>query len=227
MKPSFILHKDSLCVLEELTDEQRGKLFYAIYCYQIGQEIELDMLTKIAFSQFKNQFIRDEEQYQNTCKRRAEAGSKGGKQKVANASKSKQSVAKVAENKKKSKSNSDSKKEERIYINSKYANDLFIEYLVLRKKMKLSNSESVITRLLNKLNEYFSKGHSIEDVISNAINSSWKDFYEPKQQTQNNMSFKQQDKETSNRKINAYLDSGYSLRDTHEIQEVEVIGYDN
>ena len=96
MKASFILHKDSLCVLEDLTNEQRGELFYAIYCYQIGQEIELSSIIKIAFSQFKNQFIRDEEKFIKTVEARKQAGSKGGKQKVANASKSKQKKANVA-----------------------------------------------------------------------------------------------------------------------------------
>lgn len=97
MRNSFVLHNDSLCILEDLNDEQRGQLFYAIYQHQLGNELELTPLIKIAFSQFKNQFARDEEKYKNTCKRRAEAGSKGGKQKVANASKPKQKVANVAE----------------------------------------------------------------------------------------------------------------------------------
>lgn len=99
MKPSFILHKDSLCVLEDLTNEQRGELFYAIYCYQIGTEIELSPIIKIAFSQFRNQFIRDEEKFKNTVEARKQAGSKGGKQRVANqanASMSKQTKANQA-----------------------------------------------------------------------------------------------------------------------------------
>jgi len=84
MKPSFILHKDSLCVLEDLTNEQRGELFYAIYCYQIGKELELSSIIKIAFSQFKNQFVRDEEKFKKTVEARKQAGTKGGKQRVAN-----------------------------------------------------------------------------------------------------------------------------------------------
>ena len=84
MKSSFILHKDSLCVLEDLTNEQRGELFYAIYSYQIGQEIELSPIIKIAFSQFKNQFVRDEEKFKKVVEARKQAGAKGGKQRVAN-----------------------------------------------------------------------------------------------------------------------------------------------
>jgi len=36
MKKSFILHHDTLNVLDELTDEQAGKLFKAIFNYHIG-----------------------------------------------------------------------------------------------------------------------------------------------------------------------------------------------
>jgi len=108
-RKSFVLHKDSLDILEELTDEQAGKLFKAIRYYQLGMDIELDQITKLVFSPFKNQFTRDDDKYIETCERRAIAGSKGGKQKVANASNSKQKVAKVAESKSVSKSDSDSK----------------------------------------------------------------------------------------------------------------------
>ena len=114
-RKSFVLHKDSLDILPDLTDDQAGKLFKAIHAYQIDEEISLDQITKMVFLPFKNQFIRDDEKYLETCERRAVAGSKGGKQKVANASNCKQKVANVADSVSKSKSvsksDSDSKKE--------------------------------------------------------------------------------------------------------------------
>ena len=106
-KNSFILHNDSLDVLDELTDEQAGMLFKAMRAYHCDEHIELDSLTKIVFSPFKNQFNRDKIKYEKTCERRAVAGSKGGKQKVANASKPKQKVANLAENDNVSKSDND------------------------------------------------------------------------------------------------------------------------
>ena len=42
MRKSFILHNDSLNVLDILTDEQAGKLFKAIKNYQNGVKQELD-----------------------------------------------------------------------------------------------------------------------------------------------------------------------------------------
>tara|TARA_R110001632_G_scaffold1663_3_gene7271 strand:+ start:1286 stop:1978 length:693 start_codon:yes stop_codon:yes gene_type:complete len=118
MKKSFLLHIDSLCILNDLTDEQSGQLFKAMYQYQIGEVLELSPIIKIAFSQFKNQFDRDDEKYINTCESRKQAGSKGGKQRVANqanARKSKQDEANQAENKNKNKNknkkDSDSEKD--------------------------------------------------------------------------------------------------------------------
>lgn len=120
---SFILHLDSLVILEKLSDEQAGKIFKAIYTYQKTNEIlQLDFALDLAFTPFLNQFARDEEKYKITCERRKEAGSKGGKQKVANASKSKQKVANLADNKNKSdsKNDSDSDSESKNIIKSQF-----------------------------------------------------------------------------------------------------------
>jgi hypothetical protein len=107
-KKSFVLHVDSLDVLDELTNEQAGMLLKAMRDYHNEDETPLDALTKIVFCPFKNQFNRDSLKYQTTCERRANAGSMGGKQKVANASKPKQKVANVAESVNVSENDSDS-----------------------------------------------------------------------------------------------------------------------
>lgn len=104
MKKSFLIHIDSLCILDDLSNDQRGELFFAIYQYQLGIEINLNPLIKIAFSQFKNQFNRDNEKYEKTCEARKLAGSKGGKQRIANqanATNSKQKEANQADKKNK------------------------------------------------------------------------------------------------------------------------------
>ena len=98
-KKSFLLHIDSLIVLPEMSNEQAGIFIKAIYHYQMtGELIELDFGLKMAITPFINQFKRDNEMYEITVNKRRIAGAKGGKQKVANASKSKHKVAKVADN---------------------------------------------------------------------------------------------------------------------------------
>jgi len=63
---------------------------------------------------------------------------------------------------------------------------IFQEYLAIRKKIKLSNSQMVLTRLFGKL-ELFSGKNKLKanDVLLNAINSSWKDLYALKDSNSN------------------------------------------
>lgn len=81
MKKSFILHIDTLSVLDEMSDEQAGVLFKAIKDYQNGLIPELDFGLRMAFIPFENQFKRDAESYNKVCLRNKENGSKGGRPK--------------------------------------------------------------------------------------------------------------------------------------------------
>ncbi len=56
-------------------------------------------------------------------------------------------------------------------------NKLLEEYLEIRKKYKYTITETVIKRLCNKLNEYGKTDEEKEQIILNAINGGWKDFY--------------------------------------------------
>jgi len=79
---SFILHKDSLGILDILTDEQAGQLFKAIKNYQDGDDLKIDDVIKLAFFQFKSQFDRDREKYEKICNRNRNNGLKGGRPKT-------------------------------------------------------------------------------------------------------------------------------------------------
>jgi len=81
MNKSFILHLDTLNILNEMTNEQAGTLFKAIYEYQKGSEPILDFAMKMAFMPFKNQFARDAEKYLRVCERNKNNGLKGGRPK--------------------------------------------------------------------------------------------------------------------------------------------------
>lgn len=137
-KKSFLLHIDSLDILDDLTNGQAGVLFKAIKAYQNDEPLDLDSVVKIAFSPFKNQFQRDDEKYKTTCERRALAGSKGGKQRVANqaiASKGKQTVANQADSNNKNKTNSKSDN----YIPYQLIVDAYHEILPELSGVKLLN----------------------------------------------------------------------------------------
>jgi len=79
MRKSFILHMDSLTVVEELTIEQKAELFQAIIDYQNGKEIVLSGLMKAIFIPFKNQFERDNDKYSAIVERNKANGAKGGR----------------------------------------------------------------------------------------------------------------------------------------------------
>ena len=78
-RKSFIIHKDSLSVLDELTNDQAGLLFKAIKSYQLNEDLEFDILTKVAFASFLSQFERDDFKYQSIVERNKNNGSKGGR----------------------------------------------------------------------------------------------------------------------------------------------------
>lgn len=74
-KKSFILYKDSLNVLLEMTDEEAGEFIKAIYYYQINGELpQLNSGMKWAINPFINQFIRDDEDWIDKKNKASQAG---------------------------------------------------------------------------------------------------------------------------------------------------------
>ena len=186
-RKSFVLHKDSLEILPELTDDQAGKLFKAIYAYQIDDEIALEPIVKMVFLPFKNQFARDNSKYLETCERRAVAGSLGGKQKVANASKCKQELANVADSVSKNKSDSDSKSEvtKDIVAHTPVFNfksellalgvdkDILNDWMKVRKNKSATNTKSALSLLVSQINK---SGLTIDQGVRFANSENWGAF---------------------------------------------------
>ena len=147
IRKSFILHHDSLNVLDDLTDDQAGLLFKAIKAYHLGNDLPLDVLTNIAMSPFRNQFDRDALKYENLCEKNRliaenryntkSTTGKAGNQPLPEATKSTDNDSK---SKSKSKSKSDSKKE--------VTNDRFAEFWDLYgKKTDSSKCKAKFARL--------------------------------------------------------------------------------
>lgn len=82
MKESFLLYKAFYEPIKYLTDEQMGRLFRAIYEYQInGSEPQADDVINMAFMFFKNQFRLDNEKYSRLVEKQRDNGKKGGRPK--------------------------------------------------------------------------------------------------------------------------------------------------
>jgi hypothetical protein len=79
MHKSFILHLDSLEILDELSNEQAGILVKAFKQYHEGQEPDLDPILKMVFIPFRSQFIRDLKKYNKVVERNRQNGLKGGR----------------------------------------------------------------------------------------------------------------------------------------------------
>lgn len=178
-KPSFVLHKDSLDILCDLDDEQAGKLFKAIASFQKSGEEPKDQLCKMLFLPFKNQFIRDNEKWLKTSKNRANSGSKGGKQKQANASKSKQDLAKVADSVSVSvsvnESVSDNESEKEVNKedkSSEFVNEIFTHWLTVMNKGSNTKKTNERVRVIKaRLNNY-----SVDDIKTAITNCSKNQF---------------------------------------------------
>lgn len=188
-KKSFLLHIDSLEILEDLSDEQAGKLFKAIYSHQIECDLVLDQITKMVFLPFRNQFERDNEKYTKTCERRAIAGSKGGKQKVANASNCKQDLANVADNKNKNKNKTNNKSDNNKEVINKVSQSLdysswpslpddqvLKDWLSMRKRLKANVTQTVINRLAKQLTIANQHGYSVDECLSECQVRNWRGF---------------------------------------------------
>ena len=79
MKESFILYTEYAKHIGLLDIEQRGVLLTAIMNYQTGESLpEMDGGTAMAFSFIKEQLDRDNAKYEETLKKRSDAGKKGG-----------------------------------------------------------------------------------------------------------------------------------------------------
>lgn len=83
MRDSFVLYVRYLENIELLSMEQRGILITALMKYAAGREIpEMDGTTGMAYSFIKSQLDRDFEKYDETCRKRSEAGKLGGRPKA-------------------------------------------------------------------------------------------------------------------------------------------------
>jgi hypothetical protein len=174
MKTGFILHLDSLSVLDELTNEQAGILFKAIRDYNSGKEPELDFAMRMAFIPFKNQFERDLEKYNLTCERNRNNGSKGGRPKKTTETQKTQVVfekPKKADNKN---DNDNDNNKENIYRAFKHLSISVDEF----NKLCIDYTKQQVDDILDQIENY-SQNKKFSSLYLTAKN--WLNRNQPKQ----------------------------------------------
>ena len=82
MRSSFLLHIDSLAILDKLNNEQAGQLLKAMYLYHIGKVVHLPFELELAFHSFEQQFNRDKDAYARKVEANKANGLKGGRPKA-------------------------------------------------------------------------------------------------------------------------------------------------
>lgn len=90
MKDSFVMHIEDFEDLGELKDAEAGKLLRAIIAFATEEEIpKLGVQAKTMFGYIRRHMERDKAKYEATCRKRAEAGSQGGRPKKETSEKAK------------------------------------------------------------------------------------------------------------------------------------------
>lgn len=78
MKETFIIYAENEENVNDLTDEQAGKLFKALFRANAGDETEPDdVAVRMVYRTIRNQIRRTNDKYEETRKTRSDAGKKG------------------------------------------------------------------------------------------------------------------------------------------------------
>ena len=78
-RPSFLIYKSFYEPIKILSYENKGKLFEAIFEYQINGKLEAEPQIQMAFAFFKNQFELDQKNWEKKIVAQIDNGKKGGR----------------------------------------------------------------------------------------------------------------------------------------------------
>ena len=192
-RSSFILHFDSLDILEELSKEQIADLFIAIRDYNLWNEVVLSWLMKAVFIPFKNQFDRDLEKYKDRCEINKNNGKKWWRPKIVEENpvgyletQENQSKPKKPYNDNDSDSDSDSENknntDSKNYFDNEKLNKTYLDFLQMRTEIKKPLRKTSIEWNVKKVN-WFIKEYWIDwtiKILEDSICNWWQWFFPEK-----------------------------------------------
>lgn len=182
-KKSFILHLDSLDVIEELNDQQTAELFKAIIDFQKTGKTNLKGLMKVVFIPFKNQFLRDQNKYDSKCETNKINGSKGGRPKKTQDNPNKPKITQRLNNKPKkpyndNDSDNDSVNDNKNDNDNVNKKDKFEDINLVIYKAKTVEDILLDENITDRLKIHIIAKKRVENNLSKTLDSSFKYSYE-------------------------------------------------
>lgn len=177
----FTFYKDYYNLIKILPTKNREKVLWAIMEFMYEDKIpNLDENSQAVFNTLSYQLSVSKKQASNGCR--------GGRPKKRTSEENPNGNPNGNPNDNPNDNPNGNPKGKQIYIsnflfliyNFKFnnnINNLLKEYLELRVKNKYTLTNSIVNRLCNKLIQYSKNDKEKEEIILNAINGSWKDFY--------------------------------------------------
>jgi len=195
-KKGFILYADQIEIFKQLQKDKAGELIKHIFAYVNDENpITEDLIINLAFTPIKNQFKRDLDKWENTRKKRSEAGKASAE---ARRNKKEQSLTKSTSVKsvKQTSTKSTVNVKDNVNVNVNVnVNDILInkdkefifnEWLSYRKEIK---KEIKAKSTLNSLAKKFNTESLIDckKVVGLSIENNWQGlFWDKIVKTQNN-----------------------------------------
>lgn len=158
MKDSFILYKGQFAPVSGFSDEQLGKLFRALFEWQIEGKTAVSGLgpeVAVAFSFFVNQFKVDNAKYDSICESRSIAGKKGGRPKKQMLSEKTKKANAFSKSKKSLNDNENENENEKELVLPYDSEEFRNTWVLLSGQPKWRNkSESALQMSLDALGKY-------------------------------------------------------------------------
>lgn len=86
-KKTCVMYDDWMTLISSMTEQQAGELIKSIAAYRLGEEYAAsDPTVLVILPMIISRLEDDAKKYEERCRKNAESGRKGGKQKQANAS---------------------------------------------------------------------------------------------------------------------------------------------
>jgi len=187
-KKGFVLYADLIHTVKKMPTEKAGELLLTILQYVNDENPTVnDMLVALVFEPIKQQLKRDLRKYESKKLQWSAAGKASANAKKLQRtltsvdSRSTDSTVIVTDTVKdivtvKVKDNKENKAKA-IYFDFDPLNEMFLEHLKIRTKIKAVNSEIAITGLINKLNSLSLDVTEQIKIIEQSVMNSWKSYF--------------------------------------------------